>query len=111
MHPKGPVREYVLDEMSAVRREKLKSSGFGVLRDIKLLESSSLDASPPEIHWSACLDQSEVQVTKAGKPYAGKPDFLAERAILKLDRARGKWRMWDMEVQLMSSEGSCGGEK
>lgn len=107
MHPNSPVREYVLGEMSAVRREKLKSTGFGILRDVKLLESSDLGASPPELHWSACLDQSGVEVTKAGKPYPEKPDYLAERAILKLDRVRGRWRIWDLEVQFMPSGDSC----
>lgn len=111
MHPNGPVREYVLNEMSTVRQEKLRSAGFGVLRNLELLESSDLSASPPELHWSACLDQSKVEVTQAGKPYPGKPDFLAERAVLKFDRARTMWRIWDLDVRLMPAGRPCEGGK
>lgn len=109
IHPNSPAADYVLEEMSTVRREKLKSTGFGTLRNFSLLKSSDLSASPPEVHWSACLDQTKVEVTQSGKPYLEKPDFLAELAVVKLDRVHMKWRVWDLDVHLATPGSNCGG--
>lgn len=105
--PDGPARRYVGNEMKTVKSRKLRASGFGTLRDLRLLQADDIGKSPPEARWSACLDQSSVIITQAGKPYGRKPDFLSERADLVLDEASDTWKLYDIDVRALPDGQDC----
>lgn len=99
----GPMREQIFDSLKRYKSEGFKTSGSAVAY-ARTDSLSALTERVPEAKLVTCLDQTGVTVTKEGKAYKGKPDYLREQVTMH--REKGTWRVYESTNEVWTG-GAC----
>lgn len=100
----GPMVKTVADQLRATAAgHYVRSGSTKVLTRTDVL--SPLTDKVPTATIAGCVDQTGVTITKAGKPFAGRPQYYTQD--LTMHRVGGVWKVYDTSDKLLPDGETC----
>lgn len=99
----GPMAKYTLTDLKNLKKNKFAGSGSAVVYT-RVDALGELSDKVPSAKLATCVDQTGKTVTKNGKPFAGKPEYL--RGQFTMHRVGGVWKVYDGTSEVWT-DGDC----
>jgi len=99
----GPQAKYILSDLKSAKASGFVRSGSAIAYT-RVDALSELSEKTPTAKLATCVDQTGVTVTKNGKPYEGKPQYI--RGQFVMHRVGGVWKVYNGTSEIWKG-GDC----